>query len=121
MDALMRDLDRLTFRQGEQILSKAGRRGGRLLAEEEEHLVPRDTGKLAANIKVNVTEKSATEVIINIGPSRKAFYASFRNWGTKYKRGEHFVERAWTNKNQEAYAVIKYDLGKFIDKALRNG
>lgn len=119
MDDLLADLDELTLVQGQQVLTKSLKNASTILVEEQEHLVPQRTGKLADNIRYQLTEKSASECISRIGPSRKAFYASFGNWGTRFQRGKHFIEQAWSNKNEEVYAVIRFELGKFIDKAMK--
>lgn len=121
MDDLLADLEELTLVQSKQVMSKALRNAAKLLAEEQEHLVPRDTGKLSRNINFTVTERTASEAIAKIGPRRKVFYAMFQNYGTKFQRpgDAHFVERAFDNKKDEAYAIIRFELGKFIDQAMR--
>lgn len=119
MDDLLADLDQLTLVQGEQVLSKSLKNASVVLAEEQEHLAPRNSGKLQANIKYRITEKSATECYSRIGPTRRVFYAMFRNFGTKFQAALHFIEKAWDNKKDEVWAIIRFDLGKFIDKALK--
>lgn len=119
MDDLIRSLDKLTFVQSQQVLAKSLKNASIILAEEQEHLVPQRTGKLAGNIRYQLTEKSASECISRIGPTRKVFYASFGNFGTRFQHGLHFIEQAWSNKKEEVWAVIHFDLGKFIDKAMK--
>jgi len=119
MDDLLADLDELTLVQGQQVLAKSLKNASIILAEEQEHLVPQLTGKLAASIRVQVTERSASQVYSRIGPTRRAFYAIFGNFGTRYQRAQHYIEQAWDNKKEEVWTVIRYDLGKFIDKAMK--
>jgi HK97 gp10 family phage protein len=119
MQDLLDDLEELTLVEGQQILSKSLKNASTILAEEQQHLAPVKSGKLSNNIKYKITEKSATECFSRIGPTRRVFYAMFPNFGTKYIRGDHFIERAWDNKKDEVWATIRYELGKFIDKALK--
>lgn len=119
MDDLLRDLDELSDLQAQQVLSKAMKNASIVLAEEQEHLVPRNTGKLANSIRYQITEKTASEVFSRIGPTRRAFYASFGNWGTRFQQGQHFIERAFENKKDEIWAIIRFELGAFIDKAMK--
>lgn len=119
MDDLLADLDKLTFVQSQQVLSKSLKNASIVLAEEQEHLAPRDSGKLSNNIRYRITEKTASECQSIIGPTRKVFYAMFQNFGTKFIRSDHFVERAWDNKKDEVWSIIRFELGKFIDTAMR--
>lgn len=119
MDDLLKDLEELSDLQAQQVLSKTMKNASIVLAEEQEHLVPQKTGKLASSIRYQITEKTASEVFSRIGPTRRAFYASFGNWGTRHQQGQHFIERAFENKKDEIWAIIRFELGAFIDKTMR--
>lgn len=119
VDELIAQLENLTYKQGEQVLSKSLKRGSQLISEEIQHRAPVRSGRLANSVRVKITEKSATEAIALIGPTRRGFYGSFQEFGTRYQDREPFVGPAFDAVNDEAYAVIAFDLSQEITKAIK--
>lgn len=100
-----------------KIIARAVRKGAMLIAEEAEHRAPKRRGKLAASEIVMVTEQTATEAIAKIGPSSKAFYGYFQEFGTIHNSPRPFLRPAWDAKIDEAIAIIAYMISKEIDEA----
>lgn len=118
MDHLLKKLGELpSLVQRRRILARSLRNGPLLIAQEAERRAPVDTGRLARNMVVTVTDQTASEAIAKIGPARSAFYGIFSELGTVKMAQQEFLGPAYNAKIDEAVAVIGFDLGKMIEEA----
>lgn len=116
LDKFIDRLHELSYLARTAVLTKAVRDGGRLIAEEMEHLAPRATGKLRANIGISVVRPTDTQAVARIGPARVAFYGKFPEIGTKFQHPHTYIIPSFERKLDEAFAVAIYILVRGLEK-----
>lgn len=106
---------------GAKVLQGAVMAGAKPIQEEAQRLAPRATGKLAANIiraRPRRERGRARRVgAVLIGPSTRAFYGLFLEFGTSTIPAQPFLRPAFDAKAGEALARIGAELGKRIERA----
>ncbi len=84
MDQLQRQFKQLEEAAQQAKLIEAAKAGAQIFLDAARALAPRDTGKLADNLMMEVL-KSATlhQGLVGAGPNQKQFYGFFLEFGTK--------------------------------------
>jgi HK97 gp10 family phage protein len=108
MDGFLRKLQQLERDIQQRILLDALKAGAQILVDEAKSIAPRLTGAMAAGIHMEI-QKSANlkEVLMQVGPSRKQFYARFVEKGTKYARRKPFLGPALERNRDRISETIK--------------
>ncbi len=119
LDELLKKLDLLPYAVSKLVVARALRKGAEPIRAEAEHEAPRLSGRLQREEVIAVGEQTATEAIAKIGPSRKAFYGLFQEFGTAHQTPQKFLEPAFESKVSEATDVIGKELAAGIEKAMR--
>jgi HK97 gp10 family phage protein len=99
-----------------QLLVAATKAGAELIREEGERRAPRDSGLLAEEESIQIKEAAADEVVARIGPSKKAFYGVFVEFGTVLMPARPFLTPAYETKKNEALKVAGAHLAAAIIK-----
>ncbi len=121
---------------GERVLANAVRAGAKIIRDEARAKAPvrvsgglirlgkksskgRIPGFLRANIITAKARRgtSSDSVTIHVGPSRKAFYGLFQEFGTRFHSARPFLRPAFDNNVEKAIKVIGIKLGKDIERA----
>ncbi len=116
LDKFIDRLHDLSYTARQTVLMTAVRQGGRLIQEEIEHLAPRGTGKLRANIGLSIVRPTDTQAVARIGPAKTAFYGKFPEIGTKFQHPSTYINPAFERKLDEAFAVALYVLVQGLEK-----
>lgn len=114
-------LKRMDYAVREKTLIAAVKKGGEVLRVEMEATAPRRTGKLAREEMVSVprADSNAYEAVARIGPSRKAFYGVFDEFGTAHMVAQPFVGPSVERKGDEALGVAQEYVGDAVERATR--
>lgn len=118
LDQFDRALKQLSLVTQGQLLKQAVKKGAELIREEAENRAPRDTGTLAEEEIVSVVagESNAFEATVKIGPSKKAFYGFFQEFGTAHHAAQPFLMPSFEEKQDEALQVVSDELRKAVEK-----
>lgn len=84
MDELQKQLRALEYSQQRKVLIDAAKAGGELIRKDAARRAPRETGALAAGIKLKVVgnESDIFEATVSVGSDDKQFYGYFQEFGT---------------------------------------
>lgn len=120
-----KELERKFNEQGHfmrrQLLTKGTRKGAEVIQAQQELTAPRDTGFLADEILIRIdgANSSAAEVVAKIGPSQKAFYGLFQEFGTAFHPAQPFIEPSLIAVQDEAIRVSGEVVGKGLEDNAR--
>jgi HK97 gp10 family phage protein len=113
MDGLQRTVSRL-------LIARAVKAGAMVIRDEAERLAPHgETGRLADEEMVTVTEQTSSHALAKIGPSKKAFYGLFQELGTAHHAPQAFLEPAFESTVAKAIRVVGDTLANEIDRAVK--
>lgn len=119
MDDLLRKLGDLQLTEAKKVIARALRKAGAPIARRAGELAPVDTGRLRAEQLITVREQSATEAILRVGPSRRAFYGLFQELGSAHHSPQPFLKRAFDETKDEAEQIIRESILEHIEDAAR--
>ncbi len=96
----------------------ATRKGAELIRAKAAELAPRLSGKLADMeiTKLATAQNSATEITIQIGPARSAFYGVFDEFGTAHMTAQPFLQPAFDSTVDEAIEVASREFRAAIEE-----
>lgn len=116
---LLEKLGKLERVAQRKVLIEAARAGAQIASDELSRAAPRDTGLLAASIKLRVKTGSsdANEGTVEVRPG-KAFYWFFTNTGTKFLAGTHWADRAIESASERITEAMKDVLISEVEKAV---
>lgn len=102
-------------------LIKAVRAGADPLRQEIANSAPKDEGGLANDIvtQLMTSQNSVDSVAIRVGPSKKHFYGSFTDRGTKFIHGTHWMMDAFHRQLERIKALMGEVLRDEISKGLK--
>lgn len=115
---LKSDLRRLSFANQQLALTRAARAGAKIVKARIEERAPRDTGKLAESIIITQAgqKNDLNRVAFEIGPSTKAFYGLFLEYGTAFISSEPFVGPSFEDVEDQVMNAIASQLRTEIDR-----
>lgn len=139
-DGIERALTQLPATVAKRLLTSSVRKGANVIAREMKARAPvrqdegvkvlirrgrnriavkgRRAGYLKASIGVRIKRAAAAAgvpLVLGIGPSSKAFWAGFQEFGTRHQPARPFARPALEAKSEEAVNVIAADLGPKIE------
>lgn len=120
-EELDRQLEKLSLVGQRAVLVKAVRAGAEPIRRQASDNAPKATGGLAGDIvtQLRTSENSIDQVVVRIGPTKKHFYGSFHDRGTKFLTATHWLMRAFEQQQGAATALIAETLKTEIAKALK--
>ncbi len=103
------------------VLVKAVRAGSEPIVSGAVANAPSDSGNLKSQITTQLmnSQNSVDEVVVRIGPTRKAYYGSYTDRGTKFIHAIHWMTRAFQQNIQAATDRIAEVLKVQIAKATK--
>jgi len=111
VENLLTELDKLG-KEGEKIeritLVKAGDKVKDAIVNE----APHRTGNLKKNIKVSNIKRIDGAAMIDVYPSKDAFYAPFLEFGTTSMKADPFMSRGYENSKEEVEDLIVEEIKK---------
>jgi len=122
--SLSRALKQLPDKVAGKVIRSATLSGAGIIRKEARSRVSVDDGTLKKSISSKLKDKSDTHVAYSVGPTNKAFYGTFIEFGTEHIRAKPFLRPAFDEKKGEAARKIEERLAKGIEKAaekLRRG
>ena len=120
LDRFKQDLERLNFGNRQAALEAAGLKVVEPLRLQAGVNAPVDTGFLSRSILAVVDKKEtgADSLTILVGPSRKAFYGFFQEFGTAHMPPQEFLGPALEDTKDEILDNFGDVLQNEINKAL---
>lgn len=120
LDELEAKLKKLSRVGQRKVLQKALKIGAEPIRQEAEDTAPRDTGRLAENeiVSLSQAESAPDQAVVKIGPSMQAFYGLFDELGTVFMVAQPFLEPALQRKKDEAIDQASAVLKDEVDKAV---
>src|SRR5262249_11484930 len=118
-DELQEAFAALSYVGQKQTLARAARRGAEPVQIETPRQPPVHSGSLSQEIMIVVSEQTAEGVVAKIGPSKRAFYGSFVNQGTRFMAAEEFASSSLQDAGPEAIFRINETLRDEIERRLR--
>ena len=106
LDEINRALTQMAERAAAEVIGKALMAGAEILKVEVETRAPRLTGFLAGNILAKLKKKNRYNVEADVGPSKKAFYGKFLEFGTTRMSAQPFIFPSFQAKKEEIQATI---------------
>ncbi len=91
-----------------EILKKAGEKVKDAIIKE----APQRTGNLKKNIKVSNIKRIDGAAMIDVYPSKDAFYAPFLEFGTTSMKADPFMSRGYENSKEEVEDLIVEEIKK---------
>jgi HK97 gp10 family phage protein len=78
-------------------LRRCGSKAAEVVLDAMGETVPVGIGILEESLiyKVKFTEADETTMEVKIGPTKKAFWGMFQEFGTRFQAGKHWMGRAW--------------------------
>jgi len=114
--SLDRALKTLPDRIAGKVIRSATLSGAGIIRKEARSRVAVDDGNLKKNISSKLKNKSDTHVTYSVGPTNKAFYGTFLEFGTEHIRAQPFLRPAFDEKKGEAARKIEERLIKGIER-----
>jgi HK97 gp10 family phage protein len=102
LDTVLRNLEKLPFTLREKHMKKALRVAGEFLKERMRERAPDYTGNLRREITSTVAGTTAAEGVVRVGPSKKAWYAHFIEFGT----AGHAIQRKRARVLMDVYGTV---------------
>jgi HK97 gp10 family phage protein len=138
-DGLEKALKELPDEVARKVAEQSLRKGARIIADEMKARAPvrqdgrvkkmgknaktgRLPGYLRASIGVRIKrglDAALATLAVGIGPNRRAYYASFLEFGTRHEPARPFARPALDAKGDEAVQAIGADMGPRIEAAFR--
>ena len=112
--SLKRKLKMLGSTIVESILEEAVLAAAEPIQRQAEANAPRETGRLAGYIQIEVGDKSPGKVEVKIGPGKEGFYGKFVELGTVKSPPHPFLRPAVKQKKNEAFQ----EFSKVVREAL---
>jgi len=121
MDALQKKLQELEYTMQRKVLIEAAKAGGQIVLDDAKSNAPRNTGKLAEGIRMQVKngESDIHQATVAVGPGRKQFYAGFQERGTKYQKAHPFMAPAVVRNRDRIRDAIRSALRDAIDRVVK--
>lgn len=120
LDDLQASMEALPWALQKNIITRSLRKGGEPIAEEIERRSPNDPetpgSRIAENIKVMVSEQTATGALARIGPTSRGFPAIFIEVGSAHQSARPFIGPAFEATKEKAFAAIGEELGDQIER-----
>lgn len=114
--SLDRALKTLPGKVAGKVIRSATLSGAGIIRKEARRRVSVDDGTLKKSISSKLKDKSDTHVTYSVGPTNKAFYGTFLEFGTEHIRPQPFLRPAFDEKKNEAAKKIEERLMKGIEK-----
>jgi len=114
--SLSRALDKLPDRLAAKVIRSATLSGAGIIRKEARNRVSVDDGVLKKSISSKIKEKTTTSVTYSVGPTNKAFYGTFLEFGTENIRPQPFLRPAFDEKKNEAAKKIEERIMKGIER-----
>lgn len=122
LDELLKKMDNLPLVLQKTLIVRSLRKGAEPIRARAEELAPDDPTTPGSRIKegmmVTVTDQTADGAIAKIGPSRKAFFGQFEEYGTSRQAAEPFLRPAFDEQQDEAIRVLGEDLAEGIEREM---
>ncbi len=124
-------LNELEFSMQRKALIEVAKAGAQIVVDAATIAAPKDTGAMAASIGARVASSESTifEAVVQVSPSKKAFYWRFIEGGTKerfYKHGRKgssgfitarpFLRPALESNRERIVAVMKEKMAAIVNK-----
>jgi len=97
-------------------LETAAKAGARVIRDTAKDNVPVRTGTLRDSITIETVEKDENEVVVRIGPQKKAFYGLFLEYGTSKMAARPWLRPAVDEKQQEALEAVEKVLQRTLNR-----
>jgi HK97 gp10 family phage protein len=100
-----------------KVLRKAAKDAAEIWVPAIEALAPELTGFLKSEIVEASKSKSGSEggIQVLVGPSKRAYYATFREFGTRYQAARPFVRPAFEATKDQVLAAFVEDLQQGLE------
>lgn len=120
MADLLASMEDLPLALQKNIIVRSLRKAGEPIAEEIERRAPDDPetpgSRIAKNIKVQVSDQTATGAVARIGPTSAGFPAIFTEAGSAHQAARPFIGPAFESKKEEAVGILGEELGDQIER-----
>lgn len=125
LDELLGKMDGLPLVLQKNLIARSLRKGAEPIRAGAEQLAPDDPTTPGSRIKegmmITVSDQTAEGATAKIGPSRKAFFGQFEEFGTSHQAAEPFLRPAFDEKQEEAIRLVGEDLAEGIEKEMKHG
>jgi HK97 gp10 family phage protein len=105
LDELERTLTEGGKRAAKNFLRKVEKTAAKIFQSNAENTAPVDTGFLSDHINVSSRVQGDT-LTVQVGPSPKAFYGLFQEFGTEDQPAQHWLNRAFEESKDEALTEL---------------
>lgn len=120
LQALLDSMEALPYVVRKNLIVRALRKAGEIIAEAIRRLAPNDPAtagsRIADSVKVVVRDQTATGAYAEIGPSGRGFVGIFAERGTKRQRATPFLGPAFEQTEEKAYEALSEILGEGIEQ-----
>ena len=102
-------LTELTPRAAKRYLGRCAEKAAQPLLDAMAETVPMGVGILEESFTTKKTftnEGDSTNLELEIGPTRQAYWGSFQEFGTSTEPGQHWMQHAWEASQQECLSVF---------------
>jgi len=99
-----------------KLLRREGRRSAEIIRAAQSKGAPVDTGHLSRNIVIKTRKETDTEIRIDVGPARSAYYGVFEEFGTAFVTKKPWMEPATEQSFPEASESFADGVRRAIEK-----
>jgi len=104
---LIENLKKISRTASGRALRQAAKQGAEIIVQEAKRRAPVDTGTLRKSIRSKFGKRSSDSVTVEIGPSSKAYYGYFVEFGTSRMAAQPFLRPAIDEHKQRAAEETK--------------
>ena len=104
---LNRRIQQLTSKLGKEALVDAVLAGAEIIRADASFRAPRKTGFLSEHIDKRVSERKTGRVMVDIGPTKKAWYGLFPELGTVHYPARAYLRPAIDENQDQVVAAVK--------------
>lgn len=120
MDDLLKSMESLPLALQKNIIVRSLRKAGQPIAEEIERRAPDDPdtpgSRIETNIRVQVSDQTATGAVARIGPTTGGFPGIFAELGTAHQTAKPFIRPAFESTKEQALSILGDELGDQIER-----
>lgn len=107
----------LTLVSRRRLIVKSLRAGGKVIEAEAKANAPVLTGELHSKISTSVIGQTAEGAEAHVGPTNKAYYGIFSEYGTSRQPETPWLGPSFDRKEQEAVETVAQVLGDGLEEA----
>lgn len=119
LDDLLASMDALPLALQKNLIVRSLRKGGEPIAEEMERTAPDDPetpgSRIERNIRVQVSDQTATGAVARIGPTSGGFPAIFAEVGSAHQTARPFIGPAFEATKDDALKLVGDVIGSGIE------